>query len=109
MDGSHGGSGGNWREVHLADGAAWIDTEFTAHPDTIALGFTRRLVYVTGDTIPSYDTVLSAARIILPPHTPVAILPGRTFGGPSHSRMAFETTDSDLAAMWVAAARAERR
>ena len=106
-DGSVRDTGQRWRRVEAGNGSVWVDSEFTAHVDTIELGYARHFVYVTGPTIPSYKTMLEAARIILPPNTSVALLPGRVFGGPSQSRVAMETTDQRLAEVWAAAARAE--
>ena len=108
MDESHTeSSGARWRRVQADEGTVWVDTEFTAHVDTIELGYARHFVYVTGTRIPSYAVMLEAARIILPPNTYVALLPGRVFGGPSQSRVAMETSDQALAEVWAAAAKAE--
>lgn len=101
-------SGVRWRRIQVDEGTMWLDSEFTAHVDTVPLGFARHLVYVTGAVTPDFSTTLEASRLILPPHTPVVILPGRVFGGAPTSRMALETTDQALAEVWAAAARSER-
>ena len=100
-------SGVRWRRLQVEDGTMWVDSDFTAHVDTVPLGFARHFVYVTGTRAPDFGTTLEVARLILP-DTPVCILPGRVFGGTLTSRVALETTDTALAEVWAAAARSER-
>lgn len=100
-----------WLRTEQDGGALWVansSDKLRASLDTVALGWNARpYVLVTGcDEAPDFTATLSAARVILP-NTPVAILPGRVFNGSQSSRVALTTTDTALAAMWEAVARAE--